>query len=535
MSMGSHRNERGSAMLGVLGVMGVAGVIAVSITTMSMHALGYTTSTRAGVQAQAAAEAGIDYAAANLATAVCQPQYSSTTEPIFTVTISYSNLASSPGDTDTSWVSGCPTSTSAQRLKLISTGTASTPGVAGASSQNVRKVEAIYAYTPNPPPYTITPSGAAIYAYAQLDPTINNTTVIQASTVRPSIQYLSGSATCTSQSTINGDVILGAGALSITSGCVINGDLSASGTVSIQNGEVTGNVNVAGVQSGVSVTLSNSAIIDGNIYAAGPVSSSGKIGGNVVAGPTIGTSSFASGSSVGGSVVSAGTVSAPTGVVKGTVTTNQSGIVTPTIPTVPGWVDYAYSPNDWKTSSGAPYALVTMTACDTTTLANSLITLQNSTSPIILDTRVCGAITNLGNYNLTLKSDAVIISNGLSVSGNDIESSDLTDKRLWFITPDAVIDRQPTCPSGSSVTIASHVTVGPHVGALLYTPCTIRNLGDVWRGQMYASSVASSSPFTLNFLPIGIPTVNLSTGQIIPPPGTGVLGARMSIRDLRVG
>ena len=526
----SGTKDEGSAIIAVLGVMAVTTVIALTITTMSVHALGYTTSTRAGVQAEAAAEAGVDFAAASLATSVCKSQYSSSSEPIFTVTVSYSTLLTSPGATDSSWVTGCPSSTSSQRIKLVSTGSANAPGVAGNSSGNVRIVEAIYPYTPAPPPYTIIPSGAAIYAYAQTGPT-NNLTITQASTARPSVQYLSGNAACNSTITIVGDVLLGAGAITVN-GCLINGDLSASGTVTMQSGEVTGTVNSAGVLGGISVSLSSSAIVDGNIYAAGPVSITGKVGGNIVAGATVGTSTFANKASVGGSVIVAGTVSNSGAAIKGTVTQNKSGIVTPTIPFVPPWVDYAYSASDWVTAAGNPYSLLTMTACDSTTLANALITAQNSSSPIILDTRVCGAVTNLVGYNLVLKSDTVIITNGFNMGTNDIQAPTAPDKRLWIIIPDTVADHIPTCPTGGSATISTHVTVGAHVWAMVYSPCPISNRGDVWQGQMYSSSVNSSAAFTLNFLPIGLPTVNLSTGQILPTSAAGVLGDRTSIRDL---
>ena len=522
--------DRGSAIIAVLGVMAVTTVIAVTITTMSVHALGYTTSTRAGVQAEAAAEAGIDVAAASLATSVCKLKYSSSSEPIFSVTVAYSTLLTSPGSTDSSWVSGCPTSTSAQRIKLVSTGSANAPGVAGNSSENVRVVEAIYPYTPAPPPYTIIPSGAAIYSFAQTGPT-NNLTITQASTARPSVQYLSGNAACNSTVTIVGDVLLGAGGITVN-GCMINGDLSASGTVTMQSGEITGNVNSAGVVGGISVSLSSSAIVDGNIFAAGPVSIGGKVGGNIVAGATAGTSTFANKASVGGSVIVAGTVANSGATIKGTITQNKSGIVTPTIPFVPPWVDYAYSAGDWVTTAGTPYSLITMTVCDSTTLANALITTQNSSSPIILDTRVCGAVTNLAGYNLVLKSDTVIITNGFNMGGNDIEASSAPDKRLWIIIPDTAADHVPTCPTGSSATISTHVTIGSHVWAMVYSPCPISNRGDVWQGQMYGSSVNSSAAFTLNFLPIGLPTVNLSTGQTLPSSAAGALGDRTSIRDL---
>ena len=530
----SNKNvaDRGSAILAVLGVMGAASVIAVTTTSMSLQSVGYTTATRAGVQAEAAAEAGIDYAAAKLSTGVCQPQYASATAPIFSVLISYSTLAISPGATDISWVLGCPAVTSAMRIKVVSIGTASTPGLVGNSSENIRTVEAVFPYTPTPPPSAIIASGGALYAFAQVDPTINNLTITQAGTTRPSIQYLTGSATCTSQSTIMGDVYLGSGGLAITSGCTINGDLRTSGTVSITSGEVTGNVYAAGVQGGTSITLSTSAIIDGNSFSAGSVSIGGKIGGNVVAGPIAGTSTFSNKASVGGSVISAGTVSAPAGVIKGTTTINQSGIVTPAMLTIPPWVDYAYSATDWKASDGTQYGVIILSACTASALSTALITAQNSPTPIIVDTRSCGAVTALGGYNMNLHSDVVIVANGFTLSSNDFESADSSQKRLWLIVPDSVADNKPTCPVGSSATIGHGVIVGSGVGALFYTPCTITNSGDVWRGQMYAASISTSSAFSLAFLPIGLPTVNLSTGQYIPPPGTGTLGDRTSIRDL---
>lgn len=526
------RNERGSAMLGVLGVMGVTAIIAITTTTASMHALGYTTSTRANVEAEAAAEAGVDFAASKLATSVCQPLYTNTTSPIFSVAIFYSLLQTSPGTTDNSWVSGCPTTSSPQRLKLVSTGWASTVGLAGNTSGNIRKVEAIYPYIPAPPSTGIIVSGPALYAYSQTDPTISNLTITQGGSTRPTLVYLAGSATCTSGSQITGDVIFGGGGLTVTSGCVINGDLWTSGVVSIQSGEVTGNVNAAGVQGGTSVSLATPAVVDGNVFAGGPVSIAGKVGGNVVAGPVVGVSTFSSSSSVGGSVVSAGTVTASAGAVKGTVTTNQTGIVTPTIPFAPQWIDYAYSPTDWVAANGVPYTVLTMTTCAAADISTALNTLQNSPTPIILDTRPCGQNINLSGYALTLNSDAVIITNGFSLGGNQFQSSTSPDKRLWIIIPDTVADRLPTCPTGTTAKITSHVSVGPHVAAMVYSPCPISNAGDVWTGQMYASSIGTSAPFVLNYVPIGLPTANLSTGQYLAPAGTGVLGNRTAIRDL---
>lgn len=530
-----HARERGSALLGVLGVLGVTTVIGVTVTSASLHALGFSTSTRAGVEAEAAAEAGVDFAAANLSSSICQANYSSNTAPIFSVDISYSSLQTSPGDIDHSWVAGCPSDVTAQRLRLVSTGWASNLGVASNSSQNVRKVEAIYPYTPSPPSYSIIPSGPATYSYSQSDPTINNIVLSQGGSTKASIVYRSGSATCTSGSQITGDVILGGGGLAVTSGCTINGDLYTSGVVSVQSGEIIGNVNAAGVQGGTSVTLATPAVVDGSIYAAGPVSIAGMVGGNVVSGPISGLSTFSNKSSVGGSVVSAGTVSAPAGVIKGTTSINQSGILTPAIPVAPPWVDFAYNPAEWITSTGSRYATVTMTGCSSSNLHTALNTAQNSPVPVVLDTRICGPVTDFSHHDLMLTSDTVILANGFKFQTNNIQSASAPDKRLWIIIPDGVADSSPTCGVGSSASLGQHVEIGPHVNTLIYSPCAISNGGDHLSGQMYSSSVNTSSEFELIYLPIGLPGVNLSTGQHLAPSGTGVLGDRTSIRDLLVG
>lgn len=525
--------ETGAALIGVLGIMGVSGAVAVTSTSVSLHAVGFTTSTRAGVQAEAAATAGIDFAAAKLAALICQPAYSNLFSPIFSVTISYSTLVISPGDIDTSWVAGCPTNASAARLRIISIGYASTFGVAGQSSQDVRRVEAIYPYTPTLASSSILPSGAALYAYAQVDPTINNFTLTQGSTTKPSIQYLSGNVTCTSQSVIKGDLILGNGSASVTSGCIIDGDLYATNDVSIDSGEVTGNVTSNKANGLGYVNVAKPAVVDGDIYTSGSVNIEGRVGGSIVAGPGIADSIFYAKSSGGGSFVTAGTFSGATASIKGTITTHKSGIVTPAIPPVPRWIDFSFNPSEWLVSAGTPFATQPLSSCNSTSLANALHTAENSSVPIIVDTRICGASTDLQSIDLSLKSDMVIVANNFILRSNAIASSNNASKRLWIIVPDNTLDNAPSCQSGSS-SIGNSVIVSALVNALIYSPCPISNAGDVWRGQMYASSISTSALFTLSFVPIGLPNVNLSTGEVFSPPGTGVLGNRLTIRDLVV-
>jgi hypothetical protein len=529
-------HERGSALLAVIGVTAVAGIVALTLTSMSLHAVGYTTSTRSGVQAQAAAEAGIDFAASKLASSICAAQYSRTTEPIFTVTIASSTLSTSPGDTDTSWVSGCPASASVRRVKFVSTGTAIALGVAGNSSGNVRKVEAIYPYTPTPPIW-ITASGASIYSFAQTDTTVNNLTINQLTSTPASVQYLSGSASCTSGSTINGNVILGQGGASLASGCTINGDLYATGTVALQNATVTGNVS-ADNGTYPSVSLSNSATVNGNVYAGGPVLIQGGVGGNVVAGPTAGVTKNTG--SIAGSVIVAGTVN-NSGSIGGTITQNQTGIVAPVIPFVPGWVDYPYSLTDWLPGG---FTELVMTDCSNAGFTAAMNTVLTSSTPRVLNALACGSagldFSTLSS-TLMLKSDLAIIANSFNLSGNAIDSTGTPHKRLWLIIPDRgvggnLIDNQlPDCPSGGSFTMKNHVVVGSNVDALIYSPCPITNSADVWQGQFYAAGTKTANAFTLNYVPIGIPGVDLSKGTKTGGslPGTGVLGDRTAIRNIR--
>ncbi|TFD34760.1 hypothetical protein E3T37_16500 [Cryobacterium sp. TMT2-10] len=518
------RRERGSALVGVIGVLAVASIVTLTVGTLTVGALTFTNSTRAGVQAQAAAESGVDVAAAALAAGNCQPTFVSGggSIPKYSVAIYFTRISTGEDS-----YTGCPSFADVDRVRVVSTGSAVGPGTVSA------KIEAVFAFIPLPVPPPITASGGAIYAFAQNDPTMNNLTVTQGSTVRPVIQYLSGSMTCTSQSTIDGDVILGQGSVSSMSQCTVNGDLWASGTVDMQSGKVTGNVNALGVRSGVSVTLSSSANVLGNVYAAGPVLIAGDVGGNVVSGPGVGGSSFTNQASIGGSVVAAGTVSyASRGDIVGTITESKSGIVTPTIPFVPGWADYVYDAGAWKTEAGVQYVERTMSSCGD--LAAELNSAQNSLLPIIVDTRVCGGSTDFSSINLQLKSNMVLIANGFKFQNNDIQSSSIAEKRLWVITPDSLVDSLPTCTSASASSIGTQVVVGPHVSALVYTPCDIDNKADIWRGQIYARSVKTSAPFTLIYLPLGVPGVNLSLGTQTPslPPGAGNLGDRISIRDL---
>lgn len=546
------REDRGAAMLAAIGLTAVAAVIALVVTSSTLFSVGYSTATRASVQAQAAAEGGIDFAAASLGTAaaVCQTSYTSTTVPVFAVQVFYSNVDPSPvPDVDTSWMSGCPPDLAVKRLKLVSTGTAADSGLAGNVSGNARKVEAIYKYTLTAPP-PLTATGAAIYSYAQTDTTVNNLTITNGGTVPPTIQYLSGSFSCTSGSTITGNVILGSGVASLASGCSISGSLYASGTINLQSSTVSGDVS-ASDGTYPSVSLSSTATVGRDVLAAGPVKIDGNVGGSVVAGPTLGASVFSSQARIAGSVKAAGTVS-NSGIISGSVTQNQPGMVAPVVPLVPRWVDYPYLFADWVPlgfmpipATGLPLA---PTDCSGTGFATTINSALASPTPHVVDATNCNLDFSTLSSTQTMNSDLVIVAKSFNFSNNNfVTSASGPARKLWFIIPDrgALNNHVPDCPPsapgapGGSFTMGNRVSIGPNIAAMIYSPCAITNSASSWTGQIYSSSTKTSNAFTLNYVPIGIPGVNLFAGQNAgetpPPTPSALLGSRTSIRTLNAG
>lgn len=533
--------ERGAALLAAIGVTAVAAIIALVITSSTMYSLGYTTSVRSGVQSQAAAQAGIAVAAANLQSVVCQPTYSSTVAPKFSVAVSYSILdGTAPGYTDNLWIAGCPTSLLTQRVKFVSTGTASTSGVAGNSSGNTSTIEAIYKYKPSPPG-----TGAAIYSFLQGDSTMSNLTVTQGGSLPPSLQFLGLAPTarntvnCLAGSRITGNVILGSGDVVISPSCVISGDLAANGQITI-GGTVLGNVTSSAATS-YSVVLSAGSKVGQNLYAAGPVSIAGQVNGTVSAGPTAGVSVVTSQGSVGGSFTTAGSV---TGLVSpGPVIPGQLNMIVPTIPSVPPWVDYTYSSADWTSQTPAfSLTMLPSGSCTGPLFIAVMALVTSATTPQLLDATACGnAGLDFGQLGstTTLNGNVAFVAKNFKFNNNDFESSPLptADRQLWFIIPDTTDDSNPTCPTGNTMTFKSSFKIGDKVDSLIYSPCDITDAPSQWRGQIYASSTKFAPGFLLTYVPIGLPGVDFTRGKkgADALPGTGLLGLRLSLRNINVG
>ncbi|GAA2723715.1 hypothetical protein [Cellulomonas aerilata] len=136
------------AMATVVWVVTLTGIIAATLATMTVFAIGHTSSNRASVQAVAAAEAGIDYARTRLMDpTICRPDPSGgpatiaspTPGPVFTVRVQYQRPNAPTGE----WVNGCPVA-EASEVRLRATGDAIQRGVAGQSSGDVETVDSVY-------------------------------------------------------------------------------------------------------------------------------------------------------------------------------------------------------------------------------------------------------------------------------------------------------------------------------------------------------------------------------------------------------
>lgn len=580
------RDDEGAAIVAVMGMVAVAAIVTLVITAATMTAVSHTTATRAGVQSQAAADAGVDYAVSRIHVGQCGSNFTRTfgqiysqaevadfgveaSDPFFDVDVFWKPVLTG------TWVAGCPSGLLSSLLnyqvRIESTGYATSTATGDIAALDSHTVEAIYGWTlaPVAPDNSIRASGAAIYSYSTPNQNINGLDLNSVGQYIAGIQYKTGDFYCTNTS-IDGSVTVSSGKATVDSACSIQGDLMTSSSVSMpSNGRISGNVTAAGVTSGTSFVQSNSSgWVGRNVYARGPVSMHGTVVGNVVSGPTTGQSVFNQTARIGQSLTTAGTINANwcgscnsaqsktsmknSGVVAGEINYSISGIAAPQLPTVPGWVDFAYNPADWVTPSGATFSVITLNPLlitpndcgwdwDSTGMAK-LRQAVNSTTPTIIDARNCSSLNMYYGLNPKLKSDLVIVTNNKFTGGNNTWSSaDGQPKRLWFINPDGVKDGVPgtlvPCTT-ERYNFNSGFTIGAGVTATVYTPCRIENSSTTWVGQMYANQVVMHGNITFNYTPNGLPGVNLDTGEyssgggIIPLPNLGSLGELDYYRDV---
>jgi hypothetical protein len=172
--------ERGSSLIAVIGIMAIFAIISITIIGTTMSTLSATTSTRAAVQAQAAAEAGIDTILAALAAKVCLDKTSfEGTNPSFLAAVTYLDSAGDPVECS-----------AADELQIISTGLAADPGIAAGSSQSRETVVAVYALTNDSTGET--QASPALYSWSDVHVDKGNLTSAFSTKSLPTVQVGSG-------------------------------------------------------------------------------------------------------------------------------------------------------------------------------------------------------------------------------------------------------------------------------------------------------------------------------------------------------
>ena len=552
-------DDRGSALAGVLAVFAVTIILVAVALSATSFALGFTSATKAGVQSRAGADAGISFAQAQLTNGNCQATYSEAdaarTLGVAALDMRFSVTISSWSSTSGSWKDGCPLSESTQ-VRIVSTGTATAPGTLGQSRGNLRMVEAIYAVSTTPTSWSIQPSGPATYSYASSG-FYGSSQLKTAPGVRSLIQVKEGDATClpsdiAATSIFTSDIVVANGALLMAGSCQFSGN-----AWSLKETMISGSAQVHGSVTADSIGLSGSAIVHGDAWATKGVlmSGSSQVKGNLTA-ASIGLSATAivgrdawtnGNASLGPGTWIRGHLTA--GSVEGAGSTGDTPTIAPGDPrpaprpdagySVPDWVDFAYRPSDWQ-------GFVTRTitgACDFASIQATIDSLAADKG--VIDARACAAGVQIsGSLRLLLHNDLAIIANKFELGESAQIASSAGPVQLWLVTPDLVADKMPTCPPSGGFTVLQSFIVDPSVTGMIYTPCEVKiGFSAQWHGQIYGGKVGIGGSAILHYAPLGLPGVNLTSGTSFGgssggssgSPGSFLLGARTSIRDLSNG
>jgi hypothetical protein len=511
--------QSGVALAAVIGVMAVALLVMTLVTTSIVSGVGHTSATRAGVQSQAAAEAGIAAARAVVDAPAdgnhpCTNPYTSGAgaTPKYSVAISWSAVA--PPTTPTTWTPGCPPLSAAQ-IRYVSTGTAAAGGVAGQTAQNTSSIESIYGG--NSVTTTATGTNAAIYSYG-FDASTNggsgltggvgllNTLAVGGP--KATIQVKNGDATCSGLNlNASADWVIQNGSFTDNGLCLtINGSIWASGSVSITGLLGLGLASISGSVTAGSLTMSGLSGINGGAW----------IKGNASLTPLL--------SNVTGGLTSP------------SLKSNQAGPSPYGNPTVPDWYDYNFISNAAASTSpqwpGFTVITLALKDCNTAGINGALGAL--SAGPLVIDAQICtnGNLLSgiqIGNFSNDV---ALILSSSVNFDIAGVHILTGTHK-TWIIQTDRTPDHKPTC-QGGSITRSGITLAFPNL--MIYTPCSYSESGllsgNTYTGQIYAGQVSLGGLIrVMNYEPIGLPGVDLSTGTSTAT-GTRVL---ISTRNVQSG
>lgn len=540
-----RRDDAGAALAAVLGLMGVGLILTSLIMTSVVAGTGFTTATRAGVQAQAAAEAGVAAARAGLAAGTCSeasgaPVYTSATgaTPRYVATI----WRPAGGGT---WEARCPLG-AATPARIVSTGYATATGVGQAGGDSV-KLEAILGGTVVPT--AIVASGPAIFAHAA-GSFGNSGKLLSVDGSTPSVLIKTGNVNCTGAGQGVADFVVEGGTLLVGAGCNIAGNAWSSGRMTVSgSGYIGGNAIANGISldgsgrinlrawSYSDISLSGNPTVSGVVKAYSAVLNGGTFGAEAWIYGNVNVQN-AGGTNLNGTVTTQTTVPTPPNWWGGNSKITRVNPITsptfnsdvPTPPTVPDWVDFGAQPEHYTSAGWVGFTVYTMgTACAAANVLTAVASIGNN--PGLIDARSCsGVFTVDGATTVTLTNDLVVIGKKIRITGSGKFTS--TAKRsLWLINPDTNANQLPDC-AGQSLVIDGGSSF-PNMNTMIYSPCKVTvTSSTALTGQIFAGEVTLGGAGQLSYVPVGLPGVNLTSGVTSPPSGGSSSRPLVSLRNV---
>lgn len=550
-------DDRGGALIAVVGVAVVVSIACATVLASSMSGMEVSTSSRAGVQSEAAAEAGIADAelglrAASGCTAV-GGVFAGPGTPAYTATVSYFDL--------TGWHTGCPDGHPlATQVKVTSVGTAAARGVGAASSGDTTTMEALYPYTGATT--SLTGTGPAVFAGSM---TSLNNVVVTDTTVETGktsdIVITSGdySLSCQGTTTINGSIIVTNGDLKLY-GCVVLGGIQVKGFVNINSSTVNGDVVAAGLtghttDSGAVGYVLNS-VLNGGLSVSGKLYlQSSKVLGSVV-GKTLSTVSnvidpsvkIAGTLNLGGTVDSWGAcgilalvcliTKGVVGSLLGSSVQNQNlpAIAAPTAAT---FTPYSYSAAAW---AALGYQIVPWegpcSVDNNPTTQVFIAKVAAFTTPTVVDARACDNVlfSNSAALRLVLHANVAFVGRAFQVENTTIRAATGLALKTWLIVDGSsgILPNASLCVAASigTVELNSTVSIGGGVTGLIYTPGCIHNANPVTIiGQEYAGHISQGQSVSIDYQTVGLPGTSLD-GTVVVAGTPATLGSRTSLREI---
>lgn len=457
-------------MIAVIGLSAVAAVISVTVLAATITGLGFTSADRAGVQATAAAEAGIDFARAGLErTNGCDDsgaRFTSVGAAQFTATISHSLTESGPWTEQT-----CPPD-DAKFVRISSVGTAADPGVAGASAGDAARIDAVFRWEPLIGQVPL--AGAAVYAHT-IDGALKKFRLTSAdASVATSVMIKNGDVECSNGARIAGDLIMGDGD-AVLDMCNVVGSVHVNGLLNINKSTIGGSIKSTGLLSIANSSYKESRTSSGVSVAPPVIPEWTDVGWNpelwVEQGYTVVEWT-------GECAIAKGTASSP-----------------------------------WESLSGytTPTVINFLTKCPTTpvTTSNSMNTVQLNTDIVLVAEEF---IFDRLYFTATEPRDLIIM------VPDDID--------------DGAPTCNPVSPLTGDVTLSNETNFGSNLAAMVYTPCRIDSYRDGFRGQLYGGEVEFHMQASLQFVPVGFPGFDLSDGLTTSVQSGAVLGDFVNVREI---